>query len=431
MMNSIDWSVGWCYACTVLLLLLIVTILLLHESWKKQKLYTLFAGNLSEFIVVLSDKFEFVSSLPQFMSDPLFDNLSKDRLFRDILPPKDWARLKLYFDDIDKHPEMPFMFSYKRDDGTMLWFEMRCQHQRLSMDESRYICLIKNISNIVEYQHRLEEAETKLKSLLRNTGDFLWKFDFESRQLSLLTPMMDDDYRDVPRSGGVVNIDSLMPSEDFALLERVMNECIKKASGQAAYDDKASLLDEQDQLNRLANEKARFGTLKIRCWNSEKNLVWYDFRGHLAPDDEDRIVMMGSARRVETSPEIPFLMKSGVEESLMNSLFNFPNIGIFWVDRNFSILGCNNAFITDAGLTSSVDVINKTIQDVLSVRFIPYYESMINDVFDNGTPKCWKGHFDDNEWITINVVPLLKSLLKSGYTVSRVLCVYMRNAMPR
>ena len=116
MMNSIDWSVGWCYACTVLLLLLIVTILLLHESWKKQKLYTLFAGNLSEFIVVLSDKFEFVSSLPQFMSDPLFDNLSKDRLFRDILPPKDWARLKLYFDDIDKHPEMPFMFSYKRDD---------------------------------------------------------------------------------------------------------------------------------------------------------------------------------------------------------------------------------------------------------------------------------------------------------------------------
>ena len=117
----------------------------MHENWKKQKLYTLFAGNLSEFIVVLSDKFEFISSLPQFMSDPLFDNLSKDRLFRDILPPKDWARLKLYFDDIDKHPEMPFMFSYKRDDGTTLWFEMRCQHQRLSMDESRYVCLIKNI----------------------------------------------------------------------------------------------------------------------------------------------------------------------------------------------------------------------------------------------------------------------------------------------
>ena len=60
MMNSIDWSVGWCYVCTVLLLLLILTILLLHENWKKQKLYTLFAGNLSEFIVVLSDKFEFV-----------------------------------------------------------------------------------------------------------------------------------------------------------------------------------------------------------------------------------------------------------------------------------------------------------------------------------------------------------------------------------
>jgi hypothetical protein len=286
--------------------------------------------------------------------------------------------------------------------------------------------LIKNISNTVENQHRLEEAETKLKSLLRNTGDFLWKFDFESRQLSLLTPMMDDDYRDIPRSGGVVNIETLMPTDDFALLERVMNECMIKASGEAAYDDKGSLLNEQNLLNRLANEDARFGTLKIRCWNSEKNLVWYDFRGHLAPDNEDRIVMMGSARRVETSPEIPFLMKSGVEESLMNSLFNFPNIGIFWVDRNFCILGCNNAFAADAGVASTSDVINKTLKDVVSVKFIPYYESMITDVFDNGSSKCWKGRFAENEWITINVVPMLKSLLKSGYTVSRVLCVYMR-----
>ena len=427
MTNSIDWSVGWCYVCTVLLLLLIVTILLLLDYWKRQKLYTLFAGNLGEFIVVLSDKFEFISSLPQFMSDPLFDNLSKDRLFRDILPPKDWARLKLYFDDIDKHPEMPFMFSYKRDDGTTLWFEMRCQHQRLSMDESRYICLIKNISNTVENQHRLDEAETKLKSLLRNTGDFLWKFDFESRQLFLLTPMMDDDYRDVPRSGGVVDIESLMPEDDFKLLERVMNECMMKAGGDAAYDDKGHLLDEQSQLNRLANENARFGTLKIRCWNSEKNLVWYDFRGHLAPDDEDRIVMMGSARRVETSPEIPFLMKSGVEESLINSLFNFPNIGIFWVDRNFTILGCNNAFATDSGFAKTDEVVNQSLKDVISVKYLPYYDSMIRDVFDNGSPKSWKGKFDDSNLIcTINVVPMLKSLLKSGYTVSRVLCVYMR-----
>ncbi|MBR6942300.1 MAG: PAS domain-containing protein [Fibrobacter sp.] len=426
MMNSFDWSVGWCYVCTVLLLLLIVTILLLYEYRKRQKLYTLFAGNLGEFIVVLSEKFEFISSLPQFMSDPLFDNLSKDRPFRDILPPKDWARLKLYFDDIDKHPEMPFMFSYKRDDGTMLWFEMRCQHQRLSMDESRYVCLIKNISNIVEYQHRLEEADTKLKSLLRNTGDFLWKYDFENRQLSLLTPMMDDDYRDVPRSGGVVNVETLMPKDDFALLERVMNECIMKASGQAAYDDKGILLDEHDQLNRLTNENARFGTLKIRCLNSEKNLVWYDFRGHLAPDEEDRIVMKGSARRVETSPEIPFLMKSGVEESLMNSLFNFPNIGIFWLDRNFCILGCNNALAADTGFASTDEVVNKSLKEILSSKYLPYYESMIKDVFDNGTAKSWKGRFDDSEMITIHVVPLLKSLLKSGYTVSRVLCVYMR-----
>lgn len=136
---------------------------------------------------------------------------------------------------------------------------------------------------------------------------------------------------------------------------------------------------------------------------------------------------MGSARRVETSPEIPFLMKSGVEESLMNSLFNFPNVGIFWIDRNFSILGCNNAFATDAGYQKTQDVINKPLKDIMSVKYIPYYESIIKDVFDNGSAKSWKGRFDDSDWIcTINVVPMLKTLLKSGYTVCRVLCVYMR-----
>ena len=67
------------------------------------------------------------------------------------------------------------------------------------------------------------------------------------------------------------------------------------------------------------------------------------------------------------------------------------------------------------------------MKDVISVKYIPYYESMIKDVFDNGSPKSWKGKFDDSDLIcAINVVPMLKSLLKSGYTVSRVLCVYMR-----
>jgi hypothetical protein len=51
---------------------------------------------------------------------------------------------------------------------------------------------------------------------------------------------------------------------------------------------------------------------------------------------------------------------------------------------------------------------------------------MIKDVFDNGASKSWKGKFEESEIVTINVVPMLKSLLKSGYTVSRVLCVYMR-----
>gem|GEM_PF-4247072 len=78
-------------------------------------------------------------------------------------------------------------------------------------------------------------------------------------------------------------------------------------------------------------------------------------------------------------------------------------------------------------VASNGGVVNQSLNDILSSKHLPYYESMIKDVFDNGSPKSWKGKFDDSDWIcTINVVPMLKSLLKSGYTVSRVLCVYMR-----
>ena len=78
-------------------------------------------------------------------------------------------------------------------------------------------------------------------------------------------------------------------------------------------------------------------------------------------------------------------------------------------------------------VASNGGVVNQSLKDVISVKYLPYYDSMIKDVFDNGASKSWKEKFDDSDWIcTINVVPMLKSLLKSGYTVSRALCVYMR-----
>ena len=77
-------------------------------------------------------------------------------------------------------------------------------------------------------------------------------------------------------------------------------------------------------------------------------------------------------------------------------------------------------------VASNGGVVNQSLKDVISVKYLPYYDSMIKDVFDNGASKSWKGKFEESEIVTINVVPMLKSLLKSGYTVSRVLCVYMR-----
>ena len=64
-------SVVWIFLSIVLLLSTVICVMLLRDNRNKQMLYKRFEGNLNEFIVVLSQKMEFLYGLPMFMSDPL------------------------------------------------------------------------------------------------------------------------------------------------------------------------------------------------------------------------------------------------------------------------------------------------------------------------------------------------------------------------
>ena len=279
-------TIVWAFISVMLFISTVICVMLLRDSRNKQRLYQRFENNLNEFIVVLSQKMEFLYGLPTFMWDPLFYQLSHGRSFSEVLGVSSWNRMKSYFDEIEKHLDMPFLFSllsdYKGDaeGAKSLWYEMRVSLDRVNAEEFYYVCFIRNISRENETRREKEMLQERFDSLLQNTGDFLWSFDVEDRSMKLLTPMMDDEHRVIPQSVGYVDIHKMMPEGDYALLDSVLNDRVKDYRNFGFRGDP-------------------FETIKVRFYGPEKSLVWYGLRGKLCMDENDRLVLQGTARRMD------------------------------------------------------------------------------------------------------------------------------------
>lgn len=415
-MNAVfDWTIVWIFICIVLLLAFVIAVLLVYDGRQKQKVYSNFDGNerqnkeglLGEFIVVLSQKLEFLYSLPQYMCDPLFDDLNKGRSFQDILPSKDWARLKLYLNDVEKHAGIPFVFSYKQENDKVIWFEMHCSVNHFSVDEMRYVCLFKNITNTVMMQRDLAVVRKKLDCLMQNTGDLLWMFDMEKRVMSLLSPILDDDGKPVPGTMGSVNMDSFMPKEDFFLLERLMNECVMKSSG-------------------FVNENVHIPPVKLRCIGANGNLVWYEFRGHLACGDDEQIVVMGAARKL--SPMVDSSLFENVDErvAVFEAVSSLPTSRLFVVDRNFVVKSCNQSFALDCGRETPEAVVGNKLGEISHAVFGAYFFNAVSEAFEEGECRSVSTYLKDEKiqfWF--NSFPVKKS----GNVVERVVGFYMCQPM--
>lgn len=406
-MNAVfDWNIVWIFVCIILLLAFVIAVLLVHDGKQKQKIYTCFEderGLLGEFIVVLSRKLEFLYSQPQFMSDPLFDDLNKGRSFQDILPSKDWARLKLYLNDVETHDKMPFIFSYRRENDEVIWFEMRCSVKHLSVDEMQYVCLIKNISSVVNEQRKLESVQKKLDCLMQNTGDLLWMFDMEKRVMTLLSPMLDDDGKPIPETLGVVDVNNLMLQEDFELLERLMNDCVLRSSG-------------------FVNENIHFAPVKLRCRGANGKMVWYEFRGHLSYGEDERIIVLGAARKISVMVDSAVLEIEEEREAVFEVIASLPLSRFFVVDRDFVVCDCNQSFALDCGLENPEAVKGKKLDEASNPVFMSFFFNAVSEAFEEGRNRPVVAYLkDENAHFLFNSYPVRKT----GDVVNRVVGFYI------
>ena len=402
-------TIVWAFISVMLFISTVICVMLLRDSRNKQRLYQRFENNLNEFIVVLSQKMEFLYGLPTFMWDPLFYQLSHGRSFSEVLGVSSWNRMKSYFDEIEKHLDMPFLFSllsdYKGDaeGAKSLWYEMRVSLDRVNAEEFYYVCFIRNISRENESRREKEMLQERFDSLLQNTGDFLWSFDVEDRSMKLLTPMMDDEHRVIPQSVGYVDIHKMMPEGDYALLDSVLNDRVKDYRNFGFRGDP-------------------FETIKVRFYGPEKSLVWYGLRGKLCMDENDRLVLQGTARRMDVVLDNSVLGGTQEKEALLPAALAFPDIRMFWMDRDYKILGCNQAFATDFQIVNPREIYGKSLNQVVSHDFLPYISRGVREIFNTGRSISWKGRIGKKDQIFMyNAVPLKNESNK----VQSVLSVYL------
>lgn len=402
-------TIVWAFISVMLFISTVICVMLLRDSRNKQRLYQRFENNLNEFIVVLSQKMEFLYGLPTFMWDPLFYQLSHGRSFSEVLGVSSWNRMKSYFDEIEKHLDMPFLFSLLSDyngdaeGAKSLWYEMRVSLDRVNAEEFYYVCFIRNISRENETRREKEMLQERFDSLLQNTGDFLWSFDVEDRSMKLLTPMMDDEHRVIPQSVGYVDIHKMMPEGDYALLDSVLNDRVKDYRNFGFRGDP-------------------FETIKVRFYGPEKSLVWYGLRGKLCMDENDRLVLQGTARRMDVVLDNSVLGGGQEKEALLPAALAFPDIRMFWMDRDYKILGCNQAFATDFQIVNPREIYGKSLNQVVSRDFLPYISRGVREIFNTGRSISWKGRIGKKDHIFMyNAVPLKNESNK----VQSVLSVYL------
>ena len=277
--GSIDWAMASVAIGVLLVVVCLVCFMLLRDSRKKQKFYKRFGNNVNEGIVVLSQNLDYLYSMPLFTEEPLLEKLVQGQSLQELLDPKDWGRMRLFFEETEKHRDIPFLFSLKLEDRDILWYELRCFIYRASLSEYHYVCFLKNITREQETRRERQNLQDTLNLMLKTTGDFLWSLDVEKRLVTFLTPIVDEDFQILPRSAGGVELTKIMPEEDAALLDKLTNRYVLE------YKADNSIIEK----NKL------YPPVKIRLFNKNGNVFWYNLRGLIAFDEEGNLVFRGVA----------------------------------------------------------------------------------------------------------------------------------------
>jgi PAS domain-containing protein len=367
----------------------------------KQKIYSNFSGFLSDFLVIISKEGRLIDASPSYISDPLYNLIMRKKSFKKVFSAPEYKRFSEYIRGLDAYPDIPFVFSQDAGDG-LNWYEIRARQKQEG--DVHMVLLLKNVTLDVESRTQRDELKEKVDMLLQSTGDFLWSMDVDSRKFTFLTPLVDDEGRAIPRTQGVQDIRAMMPEEDYAFFDKHLNARIVefRAKGQDFSETRG---------------------VRLRLEGENGKLDWYAFCGRLYTEENAKIVFRGSARRLDLQLETPVVEASAMSESTQVSALAFPDIRLFWIDRDYKICGCNQAFSLAFGSPIPEDIKGKRLLEVVRPRYFSLFHGVLSEVFEKGLSKSWKGAFGvGKRLLWFNAVPLKRP---DGYTY-RVLGVYLQ-----
>ena len=390
------------FFCLLIVTAFVISVLLIRDLLHKQKIYSVFAGYLGDFLVIVSKEGRLIDATPIYISDPLYNSILRQRSFKKIFPAAEYKRFLDYVKGLDAYPDIPFVFSHDSGEG-LNWYEIRASMQKQGVDV-HMVLLLKNVTLDVESRTQRDELKEKVDMLLQTTGDFLWSMDVDTRTFTFLTPLVDDEGRAIPRTQGVQDIRAMMPEDDYAFFDKHLNARIVefRAKGQNSSENRGVRL-------RLLGENGR--------------MDWYAFCGRLYTEENAKIVFRGSARRLDMQLENPLAEGADITESMQVSALAFPDIRMFWIDRDYKVRGCNQAFSLAFGSPNPEEIVGKRMLEVVRPRYFSLVHGVISEVFEKGLSKSWKGAFGvGKRLLWFNAVPLKR---EDGYTHS-VLGVYMQ-----
>lgn len=399
MFISVGALAGILFSLFITMVALVIVILLYRDFRSRQNAYVDFSDQLNEFVVTMTKDGFLEDILPKHMSDPLYQQLLQDQSFERILSISDLNRLNDYIRGINAYPDIPFVFAYNSEQGT-LWYSLRAVVSHKGND-SHFVYMIKNVTFDVESRNQRDQIQKKMDLLLQSTGDFLWMLDVEKRQFSLLTPVTDNEGRVVPRSVGVQDIHTLLPDEDFAFFAKIVNARI--------VDFRASGHD---------NEENR--AVKVRLFGLSGKMVWYSLRCTVGYDDNSRLVIKGTARRMDPLVGSPLIVEDDIRNALAVSAFSFPDISMFCVDRDFKFVSCNMTFAMEHGMSDPKVVEGLFVKDLLKNVQVKNFVELCSKTFESGRPVAWRGSFSNDRIVLLNISPIERSGV-----VTKVLCTYI------
>ena len=404
--ESIDWALASAAIMVLLVVVCVVCVMLLRDSRKRLRFYEHFGKNVTEGIVVLSQRLEYLYSMPLFMEEPLMEKLVEGQSFQEILDPKDWSRMRLFFEETEKHRDIPFLFSVKINEKDIQWYELHCFIYRVSLAEYHYVCFLKNISKEQDIRKKQKNLQNNLDLMLKTTGDFLWSMDIEKRQVRFLTPVLDDDLSFIPQSAGSIDRTSIMPETDIALLDNLANRYIR--------------LYKQD---KTVIENMVFPPVKVRLYSKDKSLLWYNLRGLLNYDENGNMAFQGVARRLDVMMDNFIFDSSQNENALFSAALSLPDLRVFWVDRDYRIIGANQGFANDFGIIDLESIRGKSLNKVVNSKFVLYFNKILSNVFETGRRVSWTSGEDKiDKPIAFNAVPLK---MDTGI-VLQAMCAYFK-----